>query len=248
MFFVLDGSAHVLGGIGRLHCQLGRLGDQRVVDDFARQQFFGTGEFYGRRADIGQRDSDARAGPFAQGQLNGRRRRGEVADLAFELLVGITATRGGGRNAHLGEDFIGLHRRLERAEIKVLGRHHPFLLRAAQHQRRAQRQHHGRMIVARVAVGNVTADGAAVAHLRIGDQARGFGNQRAFVLQQLGGDQLIFGHHGTDVNLAFFLADAPEIVDRIDIDQMGGCRKAQFHHGQQAVTPRQNLRALAVLL
>ena len=67
----------------------------------------------------------------------------------------------------------------------AVGLDHALALRARQHERRVQREHQRRVVVARIAVRDVAADRALVAHLRIGDPARALDQQRHLLGQQL---------------------------------------------------------------
>ncbi len=78
------------------------------------------------------------------------------------------------------------------------------------YQRGSQAQHDRGVIVAGVAVGNITTNGAAIAHLGIGNQARRLDQQRAVLGQQRRPDQVVLGRHGTDTDLVAFQADTLE--------------------------------------
>jgi hypothetical protein len=54
------------------------------------------------------------------------------------------------------------------------------------------------VVVARVTVGDITADRAAVADLRIRDQARRIAEEGDALAQQVRRDQVIFNRHGAD--------------------------------------------------
>src|SRR5882672_5805867 len=101
------------------------------------------------------------------------------------------------------------------------------------------------MVVARIAVRDVAADRALVAHLRIGYLARALDEQRTLLLKELRPDDLVLGRHRADSQCARLLADALELRDAAEIDQMAGLREAELHHGQQAVTPREQLGVVA---
>ena len=95
--------------------------------------------------------------------------------------------------------------------------------RRAAHAARSgvQRQHQRRVVVGGVAVRDVAAHGAAVAHLRVGDPAGAFHQQRHLLGQQFGPDQLVLGGHGADVDLAAHLGDAAQVRDAAQVDQVG---------------------------
>ena len=110
--------------------------------------------------------------------------RGPVARLALELLVGPTGAWREGRDADLTQDLVFREVGQVGAEEKFVGLHAAAALRALQHQRGVERDGDGGMIVAGVAVRDVAADGAAVAHLRVTDELGRVGQQRQPGLQQ----------------------------------------------------------------
>ena len=102
---------------------------------------------------------------------------GPIAGFALELLVAVARASSKGRDQDGSQDFVFG----QRGHIGAVGKVHRFdlarALGALQFKSGIQRHGDGRMVIARVAVGNIAADGAAVAHLRIGDQQRRFGQQ-----------------------------------------------------------------------
>ena len=102
------------------------------------------------------------------------------------------------------------------------------------------------MIVTGIAVRDVAADGAAVAYLRVGNLTRGLDQQGAVLGQQRRPDEVVLAGHGADADLVALEADALEGADAIQIDQVRGIGKTQLHHGQQAVSARQQLRFTAM--
>ena len=101
------------------------------------------------------------------------------------------------------------------------------------------------MVVAGVAVGDVATNGAAVAHLRVGNQQRRFDQQGQVFLQQGGGDQLVFGGHRADADNPAAFADTAQLGNAVDVNQHAGLGKAQLHHGQQAVATGEQLGVIA---
>ena len=87
------------------------------------------------------------------------------------------------------------------------------------------------MIVGRIAVRDVAADGAAIADLRVRDHMRRFGQKRHAILQHFRRDELILGGHRTDADEASFFADAAQFRNSIQVDQRARLREPQFHHG-----------------
>ncbi len=116
-----------------------------------------------------------------------------------------------------------------------------------QHVAGTKRHHDRRVVVARIAVGAVAADGAAVTHLRIGDLRRGFRQDRAFLGKQVGAQHLVLGRAGADHDRIAVFADAAQTVDAVDIDEMRRLGQAQFHHRYQTVAAGQHLAVVAEL-
>ncbi len=100
------------------------------------------------------------------------------------------------------------------------------------------------MVVARVAMHDIAADGALVADLGVGDQLRHIDQQRAVLLQDLRGDQLVLRGHGANADRVAVELDALELAETIDIDQMRRLGKAQLHHRQQTMTTGEDLCVL----
>ena len=117
---------------------------------------------------------------FARGHTQNDRGPGSgpIAGFALELLVAVARTRSKRCDQNGGEDFVLGKRCHVRAVEKVHGLDLARALGALQFKGGIQRHSDGRMVIARVAVRDVAADGAAVAHLRIGDQQCRFGQQR----------------------------------------------------------------------
>ena len=109
----------------------------------------------------------------SESDLRRRRRRRVVPHLALELEVRAARARRRDRDADLGEDLVRPERGAEQPEEELLDRDHPLALRSGGHHLRAEREHRGRVVVARVAVGQVAADRRHVAHQRVGDHLRG---------------------------------------------------------------------------
>ena len=131
-----------------------------------------------RFVQVGQADRAGRDLAARHGQHHGGRGGGVVADLALQLLIGVAVAGGRCRNRDRGQDFAGLERGeigalIELGRRDVAGAAGPFEPVA-----RAQRHHQRRHVVAGIAIGDIAADGAQVAHLRIGDQQRGFVQDR----------------------------------------------------------------------
>ena len=173
--------------------------------------------------------------PPGHRQHDRRRRGGVVADLALQLFIGVAGTCGRCRNRNRGQDFAGLERRKIGALIKLARRDLAGATGPFEPVARAQRHHQRRHVVAGIAIGDIAADGAHVAHLRIGDQKRGFVQDRQRLGDLVGGQQFVLGGHRPDHDLVAVAADAFQPGDAVQVDQMLGGSKPKLHHRDQTV-------------
>ena len=104
---------------------------------------------------------------------------------------------------------------------------------------RAQHQHQRRHVVAGIAIGDIAADCAAVAHLRIGDQQRRLVQDRQRLPDLVRRQQFVLGGHGADHDLVAVAADALQPGDAVQVDQMFGGGEPKLHHRHQAVAAGQ---------
>src|SRR5262249_43199539 len=151
--------------------------------------------------------------------------RGEVADLALELQVRAAAARGGQRDPDLDEDLVGLQAGLERPGEERPDGDPPFALRADRDDFGADRQPRRRMVVGRIAVGQVAADGGKVAYHRVGDDLRGVVEQGIARPYQLGLFQLRFARERADPENAVSLTDTRQTGDSVDVDDVRRARE-----------------------
>ncbi len=114
----------------------------------------------------------------------------------------------------------------------------------------AEAQHHRRHVVAGIAVGDVAAERADIAHLRVGDQQRGLAQDRKLGGEQVGADDLVLRRHGADDDVAAVGADALEVADAGEIDEMRRASPAAASSSgsgcgrrRAAVPPRRDRRA-----
>ena len=198
-----------------------------------------------RVADVGQRDGGIGALAPRQGQYDGGRRDGIIADFALDFPIGHGGAIGRGRDTNLDQKLVGFEGSRVDPFVKIRRGDSSRAFAAPQLIGRTERHHDGRIVVARIPVGAVSADGAAVAHLRIADLGRRFGQDRAFVAQQIGRQNLgLSGSRADDDHLAFF-ANTAKAVYAIDVDEMRRFRQTQFHHWNQAVAAGQHLAVVA---
>ena len=173
------------------------------------------------------------------GQHHRGRGGGVVADLALQLFVGVAVTGGGHGNRTRGQEFAGLERGEIGALVELGGRDVAGAAGAFEPVARAERHHQRRHVVAGIAIGDIAADGAAVAHLRIGDQKRGFVQDRQRFADFVGRQQFVLGGHRADHDRVAVAADALEPGDAMQIDQMFGAWRAAASSSEPGCGRRQ---------
>jgi hypothetical protein len=109
----------------------------------------------------------------------------------------------------------------------------------------AETDHDGWHVVARIAVGDVAAERADVAHLWIGNLQRGFAQYRNLRGQQVGADQFVLGCHRADDDVAAVAAGAFEVGDAGEINKVRRTGKAQLHHGDEAMSAGERAAVVA---
>ena len=107
-----------------------------------------------------------------------------------------------------------------------------------------QGEHRRRMVVRRVAVGDVAADGGAVAHERVRDHARGVEQNRIALRHRGGFLELRLGHQRADAKEAVPLLERVEPGNAGDIDDVRGSGEPKLHHREQALAARHHLRVV----
>ena len=111
----------------------------------------------------------------------------------------------------------------------------------------AEQDEHRGYVGARVGVGDVAADRAAVADLGVADVAGGLGEHRAVRGENVGSRDLGVGGQRADPDRAARLGDALEFIETADVDDDGRLRESQLHHRDQAVAAGHQLRVLVLL-
>src|SRR5882672_6952802 len=164
LLLVLDRALAVGRGRAFRRRHLRRLHERLVVGLLADEILGRIGGLDRRQAGVGQGDAGAldRA-VLAERHLHRRGRDREVPGLAFQLRIGAAALRRRRRNADLGEDLVARERGVVQALVELV-RRDGALLAAPDDVSRAERDHDRRLVVARLAVGDVAAGRAAVAH------------------------------------------------------------------------------------
>ena len=150
------------------------------------------------------------------------------------------ASLGGNRERHLGDDFAIVQGRLEQAGEEVARRDAPLV----RDDRRPKRQAGGRIIGGRVVVGHRSADGAAVAHMRIADIAGERGERRNALLHRHAARDLRMGRHRADEQGAALALEALQFGDGAKVDHMGGRGQPLLHRRQQRVPSGKKLGVL----
>src|SRR6185503_12429402 len=84
------------------------------------------------------------------------------------------------------------------------------------------------------------ADSAFVSHLDVANVRRALRQQRTNLLQQIRRLYLVMRGHGSDTNLAVFLANIRKIFDTADIHEQRRLREAQLHGRNQTVSTSEN--------
>ena len=172
---------------------------------------------------------------------------GEVADLAFELLVGGALAGPARRTSMRGEDLVLGQRGPVEVEEEVCGTYPPRPARPDQLEGGVTRQHGGGLVVAGVGVGHVAPDGGAVAHERVGDDAARLGQERAVLAHEGRGLQLRLAHHGAQDEAVARARDAPQLPDAAEVHEVGGLGEAELHEREQALAPGEHLGLRAEL-
>ena len=235
MFAVFDRAAGVGGRRHDRHrCRRGFF-ERRLVEAGSDHGLRRVRSQQRRFVQIGEADRATGDLAARHRQHDRRRRGGVVADLALEFFVGVAVTSRRRGNRDEGKDFAGL----EGCEIGALIE---FRSRDVARPRRsfepvacAQRHHQRRHVIAGIAIGDVAADRAHVTHLRIGDQKRGFVQDRQRFCHLVRRQQLVLGGHGADHDVVAVAADALEPRNAVQIDQMLRCGQPKLHHRDQTM-------------
>src|SRR6185436_2749015 len=142
--------------------------------------------------------------------------------LALELHVRAAGFRRRRRNSDLGQDLVLAEGRLEETREERVDRDRPLALLPGRHDDRADREHRGRMIVRRVAMRQVPADGREVAHDRVGDDTSRVGEDRVLLVDQLRALEGGLARSPADLQEASVLLDVLETRYAVDVDEMSG--------------------------
>src|SRR5262249_47459319 len=114
-----------------------------------------------------------------------------------------------------------------------------------------QALHKARHVIAGIAIADISAKRAAIAHLRIGDLQRSLPDDRTGGGKLARCDQLVLRGHRSNLDLGFTLdftnSDAFQLANMRDVDKVAGLSEPQLHHGNKAVTSGQDTPVAASL-
>ena len=245
MALELDRTSVVFGWIDIAQHRGDRRFDGGGVDGRTGQR--GAGGFGPDRrvAQVRHRDGRGRAGAAILGQLHCGGGGGVVADLALLFLVSVAS--GGRGEADRGQHLAVVARCHVGGFVKVARLHLPLAIRPDQREAGVEALHQARHVVARIAIGDIAADGAHVAHLRIGDLQRRLPHDRRGGGERGVFDDLVLRDHRADADGSTVDRNPAESGDILQVDQMRHLGHPQLHHRDQAVPARHHPRVVAML-
>ncbi len=156
---------------------------------------------------------------------------GRLRDLSY--------VRDGGDHVAVGG--LTRHRDLETSEL--LATDAPLL----RHEGRPHGQEHGRQVGRRVAVGDRSADGAAVAHLRVAHLAGGVSQERRLRGEQRAHLEVAVPGEAADGHVVTAVPDVGQLLQPADVDEHGRGGEAELHQRDERVPAGEELGLLAVL-
>ena len=186
----------------------------------AGQGTLGVGRLDVLRSDAGETDAGTVDRSVRHLDLNGDADRREVADLPLELEVRAAELRLRQRDAHLGEELVGLDRRGEDVDEKLRHGDLPLASCASQRDARARGEHCRPPVAGRIGVGERAANGPEVPHEWVRDLRRRRGEQRVAGLDDLGPGHLTVADERADPQHPVVGVDPVEARQAIDVDQM----------------------------
>ena len=151
------------------------------------------------------------------------------------------------RDADLGEHLVGLQRGFEESLEEVACGDLAGTVRALGDVGRAERQRGRGKVGGRIAVGDGSADRAAVAHLRIADLTGCIGEQRNVLGEHRTVLEIHVAGERADGDVVTGIADVRQFTDAADVDEHARLGESQLHQGQQAVPAGEELGIVAVL-
>ena len=164
-----------------------------------------------------------------------------------DLAVAEPGTGPRPRDMDCYQHLFGLDRGRHDVDEKVVRSDAPAAGRACQLQLRFQRDDDCRPVRRRIRICQRAADGAAIAHLRIGNLVGGLMEDRQYLAQRFGRKQ--FGMRGqcSDPDAVADL-DSLQFVDAADIDEQRRRRQPQFQCRDQCMAAGNELGAVGILL
>ena len=123
------------------------------------------------------------------------------------------------RHADLGHHLLRPDRRLEDAVEEVRRGDRPRAVRPGDVDLAVEREQHRRQVRGRIAVRERAADRAAMAHLRIADQAGRVRDERAVLLHERRRRDVVVARQRADRELVARVADVRELLEPPDVDE-----------------------------
>ena len=205
----------------------------------AAQEVLGLGRGKVLGADRGQADPGLGDRVTIQPERGAGRAHRPVAGPAVHLHVRAAAA-GPDRHPDLGQQLVRRHHGLVRAEVELTLRHGAGARTAVDHHRGPHRGEGGRQVLGRIGLAERAADGAAVAHDRVGDATFGVVQDGEMLACQRGAEQFRVPGERADPQLALLDPQVAELGEVVDVDQRLGLGQAELHHRDQAVPAGQH--------
>ena len=161
--------------------------------------------------------------------------RGEVADLALELLVGTGRAARLPNHADLGQDFGRLDGRLERVEEEIARGDVPFPRPTAADESRISGDEHRGPVRGWIRVRDRPADRAPISDLRVADGRGHVVQERVSVADDVGLVDPAVGRPSSDAQVIVGLDDAVEARHVTQVDEKAGLRETKLDQRDEAV-------------
>ena len=148
-------------------------------------------------------------------------------------------------NADLGQHLLRVECRLEEASEALGDGQAPLAPWAADDELRVEGEENRGRVRGGIAVRDRAADRAAVANLRVADEAGRLGDDRALGPQELALLDVPVAREGADRDRVPVVLDVGEVGDPADVDEQLGPREPQPHEREQRVAAGDELGLLA---
>ena len=163
--------------------------------------------------------------------------------------LGVTGARPGRQRGYgnLVEYLVGREGRGQQVDEEVVDTQRAVLAGAAGDETRVEGYRHRGQVARRVGVGKAAADGAHVAHLRIGHRGRRLGQHGRPRRHQVRRLKLGVGGHRAYGKAAVLFANVGHVAYSAQVDDNLRLGQAQLHQRNEAVAAGQQLGVLTVL-